>query len=151
MYSTALGEAIGRQHCLALILIAIFTGCCGRRVDLPPIADVSGIVTLDGAPLPNASVQFIPDAAKGTQGAPAVGFTDATGKYELVTATVEGAIVGHHQIRVEARAAPKNEMDTLPPLLTPERYVNPATSGLTAEVKAGENNVIDLPLTSSPQ
>jgi hypothetical protein len=130
--------------------LAALYGCCGRNVDLPPIADVSGTVTLDGAPIAGASVQFIPDAAKGTQGAPAVGFTDAAGKYELVTATVEGAIVGHHQIRVEARAAPKNEMDTLPPLLTPQRYANPATSGLTAEVKAGESNVVDLPLTSSP-
>lgn len=139
-----------RARRLELWFVVMLAGCCGRRVDLPPIADVSGTVTLDGAPLPNASVQFIPDAAKGTQGAPAVGFTDAAGKYELVTATVEGAIVGHHQIRVEARAAPKNEMDTLPPLITPQRYSNPATSGLTAEVKAGENNVVDLTLSSSP-
>jgi hypothetical protein len=46
----------------ALLLFAALAGCCGRRVDLPPIADVSGTVTLDGAPVPNASVRFIPDA-----------------------------------------------------------------------------------------
>jgi hypothetical protein len=139
---------IGWSLWLALCLVT--TGCCGRRVDLPPTARVEGTVTLDGAAVSNASVQFVPDQSKGTTGAPAVGFTNAEGKYELVTATVNGAIVGHHKIRVEARAAPKNEMDTLPPLITPERYANEATSGLTAEVKAGEQNVVDLSLTKSP-
>ena len=96
-------------------------------------------------------MQFIPDPSQGTQGAPAVGFTNDQGEYELVTATVKGAIVGHHKIRVEARAEPKDETDTFPPLLTPDRYANEATSGLTAEVKAGEHNVVNLPLTKLPQ
>jgi hypothetical protein len=135
---------------LLLAATALLTACCGYRPDLPPTERVTGTVTLDGAPVPNARVQFVPDNSKGTEGAMAAGTTDADGRYELVTATVKGAIVGHHQVSVEARAQPKDEYDTLPELLTPARYSDHNSSALVAEVKAGEKNVVDLPLTSQP-
>ena len=129
--------------------IVVTIGCFGQRVDLPPTASTSGTVTLDGQPLAGAHVQFVPDASQGSAGAVAVGFTDASGRYDLVTATVEGAIIGHHKVSIEARAAPKDEMDTLPELLTPAYYGDPNASRLTAEVIEGENNVIDFALSSS--
>ncbi|MCA9267794.1 MAG: carboxypeptidase regulatory-like domain-containing protein [Planctomycetales bacterium] len=136
-----------RRLCLLAALVFL-SGCCGRHVDLPPTARVNGTVTLDGSPVAGAQVQFIPDASQGTTGAPAMGFTDDTGKFDLVTATVKGAIVGHHRVRVEARAAPKDEMDTLPALLTPAIYADETKTPLTAEVVAGKTNQIDLQLTS---
>ena len=135
---------------LNLLWICLLSGCWGYRPDLPPTEPVTGTVTLDGEPVAGARVQFVPDKSKGTEGAMASGVTDAQGEYELQTATVEGAIVGFHKISVEARAQPKDQYDTLPQLLTPERYADHNTSGLTAEVKAGEDNRVNLPLTSSP-
>ena len=134
---------------LALLPALAAAGC--RRVDLPPVADVSGLVTLDGEPLAGADVQFVPDASAGTEGAPGVGFTDESGRYELTTAKVRGAIIGRHKVRVEARGEPQSEWDSLPPLITPERYSDPETSGLAFDVTAGGANEINLELTTQPQ
>jgi len=131
------------------LVCLVLTGC-GGGPDLPPVAPVSGSVSIDGKPLPRGTVQFVPDASKGTNGAPAVGNINATGRYTLKTAGVEGAIVGHHKVRVEARQEPKNEMDTMPLSLIPEKYNDENASGLTFEVKAGQDNVCDLPLESGP-
>lgn len=143
-----------RRHLPKLILPVIASvfvlGCWGYRPDLPPTERVTGTVTLDGQPVAGARVQFVPDKSQGTEGAMASGVTDDQGEYELETATVKGAIVGFHKISVEARAQPKDQYDTLPELLTPQRYTDHNTSGLTAEVKEGEVNVVDLPLMSSP-
>jgi hypothetical protein len=128
------------------LMSVLLAGCWGYRPDLPPTARVSGTITLEGAPLGSANVQFVPDTAQGTSGPPAVGFTDAQGKYELKTAGGAGAVVGKHKVRIEARAAPKDAADTLPALLHHERYLNPETSELTADVKAGEQNVADFKL-----
>ncbi len=121
---------------------------CGRGPNLPPTARVDGTVTLDGNPLPRGTVQFIPDPEQGTAGTPAVGNIGGDGRYTLRTAGAQGAIVGHHRVRVEARAEPKNEMDTWPPSLIPERYNHEQTSGLIFEVTAGGRNEIDIELTS---
>ena len=79
-----------------------------------------------------------------------MGLINSEGRYTLKTAGVEGALVGHHKVRVEARQQPKNEMDTWPPSLIPEKYSNEKTSGLAFEVKGGTRNVCDLDLRSRP-
>jgi hypothetical protein len=123
---------------------------CGYKPDLPPTAEVSGTVTLDGQPLPGAMVQFVPDAQKGARGAAGVAASDEKGHFDVTTAGVKGALVGAHKIRVEARARPKDETDTLPPSLIPAKYNNPNTSGLRADVQADQKNVVNLPLKSEP-
>jgi hypothetical protein len=137
---------------LAVLVLLAVTGSfmvgCGGGPKLPPLAPASGVVTLDGAPLAGASLQFQPVAGKGAAGPTGVAFTDDKGHFEVTTATVKGAVVGSHRIAVTARKPPKNEKDTLPPSLIPERYNNAATSKLTAEVKAGDKNEINLALQS---
>jgi hypothetical protein len=123
---------------------------CGYKPDLPPTAEVSGTVTLDGSPLARAIIQFTPDAKKGTKGPTGVAASDDQGHFEVTTAGVKGALVGHHKISVHARKAPKDSTDTMPPSLIPATYNNSATSGLSREVKTGEKNVVDLPLRSDP-
>lgn len=124
---------------------------CGGGPDLPPVAEVSGVVTLDGNPLPRGTIQFVPDKSKGTEGATAVGTIGPDGRYTLKTAGVEGAIVGFHKVGVRAlQEEPEDETAPPPPPLIPPRYFNPDTSGLTAEVKADQDNVIDFPLKSKP-
>jgi hypothetical protein len=134
--------------CLAcLILLG-----CGRRADLPPVAKVSGVVTLDGKPLPRGTIQFVPDASKGAEGPTAVGTIDPQGHYRLKTAGTDGAIVGFHRVGVYAlQQEPEDETAPPPPPLIPPKYFNPETSGLTAEVKAGQDNQLDFPLRSRPQ
>lgn len=134
--------------CLACLILP----GCRRRPDLPPVAKVSGVVTLDGKPLPRGTIQFVPDASKGTEGPTAVGTIDSEGHYRLKTAGVEGAIVGFHKVGVYAlKQEPADETAPPPPPLIPPKYFNPETSGLRAEVIAGQENEIDFPLRSGPQ
>ena len=81
---------------------------------------------------------------------PAVGTIGPDGSYELETAGVKGALVGFHKIRIVSQELAKDETDTMPASLIPDRYNRPKTSGLTEEVKAGDGNLIDLKLTTNP-
>jgi hypothetical protein len=124
---------------------------CGGGPDLPPVADVSGVVTIDGKPLPRGTIQFVPDESKGPGGATAVGRIGSDGRYTLKTAGVEGAIVGFHKVGVHALGEePKDETAPPPRPIIPSRYFDPDTSGLTAEVKAGQQNERNFRLKSKP-
>ncbi|HOM17497.1 MAG TPA: hypothetical protein PLQ00_09220, partial [Thermoguttaceae bacterium] len=57
----------------AIVFVGFLAGCGGSGAKLPPLASVSGKVTLDGNPLPRGTVTFIPDESKGTKGPTAVG------------------------------------------------------------------------------
>lgn len=131
-------------------LVAVGLCGCNGGPDLPPVQQVTGTVTLDGVPLTRGDIQFEPDASAGAKGASAVGTIDDKGHYELTTAGVKGAIIGHHIVTVTSRAVPRDETDTLPKSLIPEKYSMPDQSGLKQEVKAGEPNVIDIQLTAKP-
>lgn len=130
-----------------VVCLLLLSGCSGPA-DAPPFAPVTGIVSLDGKPLTRGKVYFLPDKEKGTKGPMAIGEIQPDGTYTLKSASGEGAMVGHHRVRVEARAEPKDQNDTQPPYIIPARYDNPQTSKLTAEVKAEQENVVPLDLTS---
>jgi hypothetical protein len=145
------------SHCLKraattiLIAIAVSTSPgCGGGPKLPQRAKVTGLVTLDGKALPTGMVTFVPDRSRGTSGPPAVGGIDSTGHYQLTTdrqSEGDGAVVGFHLVRVFANE-PGDPMHSVTASLIPQQYNNEATSGLRFEVKAGVDNVIDLPLKS---
>lgn len=87
-----------RAFVLLVLLTAI--GCGGKPYQL---AQVSGKVTLDGVPLPNASVTFVPMASKENQnpGPTAQGKTDAGGRFKLdVDPATPGAVVGKCRIYI---------------------------------------------------
>lgn len=138
---------------VSFALVAI-SGCGSSGPELPPRAKVHGRVTLDGkalAPGAIGSVTFVPDGSRGTTGPPAVGGIDANGSYELSTdrqSEGDGAVVGFHQVRIRAREPAKDAMQSMTPSLIPERYEDEKTSGFKFEVKADQENVFDLPLTS---
>ncbi len=134
-------------RCTWLIVIAVGIVGCDRGPQLPPMQRVTGTVKIDGAPLPRGEIQFEPSS---TKGASAVGTIDANGQYELITAGVKGAIIGSHIVTVSARAVPRDETDTFPKSLIPEKYSQPLESGLKKEVTSGAANVIDIELSSQP-
>ena len=83
---------------LCAALVAVAAGCGGEK-----LAPVSGVVTLDGAPLADASVTFQPVAQGGIDaGSGSYAKTDAEGRYTLRTVTGDrrGAVVGKHVVRI---------------------------------------------------
>jgi hypothetical protein len=86
---------------LAAGLLLLAAGCGGA--DGYSSAPVSGVVTLNGAPLAGASIVFQP-AAEGNPGPPSSAETDTDGSFTLSFATgKEGAVVGQHVIYVSTR------------------------------------------------
>lgn len=89
-------------HASALMLASlILSGCGGAEVD-PGFAVVpaQGVVMQNGAPLPNATISFIPaqQLAPGYYGCG--GVTDAEGKFTLTVGTQEGAVPGSYKVIV---------------------------------------------------
>jgi len=134
--------------CGLVLLACVMAAGCGHKPDLPPMEKVSGTVTLDGTPLGRGTVQFVPDESRGTNGPPGVGHIDENGHYEIITAGVEGAVVGHHKIGVKAEGEYDETKISMGPSLIPRQYNNPDASRLTAEVKEGQKNDIPLRLTT---
>jgi hypothetical protein len=108
------------------------------------LAPVEGIVTLDGAPVSEAGLIFMPTDS--TLGPPASGATDADGKFTLTTANQPGAVIGEHRVAIA-----KTEVTAIPqrrglPLyktkeVVPAKYASVDTSGLTAVVEDDDNAV----------
>jgi len=65
----------------------------------PSLVPVTGIVTLDGQPLKDATIEFVPETGWGS-----LGKTDETGLYELrYRAREDGALPGKHRVRISTR------------------------------------------------
>jgi hypothetical protein len=111
----------------------------GRPVS-PRMAKVTGTITVDGVPLANAVVSFLPE-----KGQLAVGTTDAQGKFSLSTFEEnDGALPGRYRVAIAGQAGPANRQpagqNDPPPAAKsaiPSRFTDPNTSGLMAEIKDG--------------
>lgn len=75
-------------------LLTLSAGCGGG----PQFAAVEGVVTLDGKPLVDVEVQFIPDPTQGASGPPASAYTDKDGRYRIEATAKAGAVVGKHRV-----------------------------------------------------
>jgi hypothetical protein len=109
------------------------------RGNLPPLGSVSGTVKLDGKPLANATIRFIPLDDSGRMdrkgASAALGLTDDSGHYRLIyVKDIMGAAVG--QSRVEIQARDDSGRDRV------RREFN-AQSTLQREVKSG-SQVLDF-------
>jgi len=117
-----------RALCNAVVcfgLVASLTACGGGGSDAPDLGQVTGKITLDGAPLADASVTFMPEKVRASAAT-----TDSEGKYELIYIRDEkGAAIGNHKVTVSKL---KDEKETIP-----EKYSG--ETELTADVKAGAN------------
>jgi hypothetical protein len=115
----------------ALLSALLLNGCGSRGLEL---GSVTGMVTLDNQPLPEATVEFQP-----ALGSPSESITDRSGTYTLrYTAKRKGAMLGTHHVRItlSTRTDVQGQKIDVPQLL-PARYNR--HSELTAEVKPGSN------------
>lgn len=122
---------------VATIMVLLLTtpGCGGGS----GTGAVSGVVTLNGAPLPAARVRFQPEAG----GPPSSGLTDDAGRYELrLSRSQVGAVTGEHLVEITTFRAANPDADPPSPAQPerlPHRYN--VASELKATVQPGSNTV----------
>jgi hypothetical protein len=153
----------------ALALGAFLGAGCTGSAAKPKTVKVTGKVTYKGAPVQSASVAFLGDGTI----APALGRTDAEGRFELTTSDPgDGAVPGVHKVTVSkvvstaktsaaTGAASMEEMakkaadrgnkvpsaeDSGPTSLLPEKYSQASSSDLSFEVKAAGTNDFTIEL-----
>jgi hypothetical protein len=121
---------------LCVVLFGSALAGCGGGPAGPELGAVSGKVTLDGQPLPNATVVFQPD-----NGRASTATTDASGNYALqFSADEQGAVVGKHTVRILTYEAPFDDQGKPAPGApekVPTKY-NTETQ-LKVEVTSGSN------------
>jgi len=148
-----------------LLSLAVVLGC-GGEPDKIKVIPVTGTVTLDGKPLEEATVTFLPQTA---QGVAAAATTDKNGHYVLQTAGAHrpGAAPGQYTVTImkievkplrtqeESFAQAKSQGANAMPLptteskqLLPAKYRNPALSGFTATVSDSGKNSFDFDVKS---
>lgn len=144
---------------------------CSRGRQYPPTHSVSGFVTVEGQPVAEALVSFLPVDGQN----PANGVTDASGRYELTSFTRgDGAMEGSFRVTIvkyekevedePAASAEKpaaeeadsgetgnegyvpagmlvSQYDTGPKNLLPKQYADQQKTPLTAAVRAEENSI----------
>src|SRR5437899_202900 len=125
------------------------TGCeSGPKYELND--KVEGVVTIDGIPLPNVAVQFIPQGESGTkkvalQAPLSQGQTDEKGHFDLICSDKPGAVIGKHKVVIlpgrgrgddrDAAVAPEGQAQAgkrIPPV--PEQYKIAGTTPAAVEV-----------------
>ncbi len=142
---------------VAAAAVLTLVPACGPR----PIKTegVTGVVTLDGAPLANATVTFVP--TEGSTGVAAAGVTNEKGEYKLQTllgAADAGTTPGKYAVsfscydEVETGETRTDEDGEEVPIteevnVLPTKYNDAATSGFEADVVDGKNT-FNFDLTS---
>ena len=137
-----------RRSALLASLAVLAAGCGSGQ-----FAPVSGRVTLDGQPLPNAAVTFQPVVTPGNPnpGPGSGGFTDADGRYtlKLIGTETRGAVVGKHKVRISLVPPKEDPADDRPKRFKqlPAKYSGKDTKQ-EYDVPAGGTESADFPLTS---
>ncbi len=81
-------------------LLALLPAGCGSDGGTPvTLAEAGGVVTFKGAPLPDATVAFIPE-----EGPIATGVTDLSGRFKLMTGSRSGVAIGPCKVSISAYA-----------------------------------------------
>jgi hypothetical protein len=135
---------------MALGLLAL-AGCSGN----PSLGPVEGTLRMNGKPLANVQVEFLPEA----NGPRSTGVTDQDGHYTLTSNDQKpGAVLGSHRVLLydlqvyddKPAGHAKKDQDVTPVRSSriPVQYTNTASTPLKKEVHK-EPNTIDLEVTGS--
>jgi len=129
---------ITNRRCILLAALVLLVGCSQKTADYPDLGTVTGVVMLDGKPLPLASILFQPD-----EGRASYATTDQNGKYQLTyTADATGAKLGRHTVQITTyrpNTDPKDLDSPEYPEQLPAKYHT--KSELIVEVKPGKNDI----------
>jgi hypothetical protein len=134
-----------------LTFVAILAACigCPSRASVAP---VSGVITLDGKPLPNAHVAFQPTVSAGEKppGPGSYGNTDSSGAYSLrlMDNDEPGAVIGSHrvEIRLKTESDDRDPKSRPPAKNLPLRYNS--QSELQFKVEPGGSKAANFDLKS---
>jgi len=122
---------------MPLLGLIVCFGCSGSRDEnLPPTISVTGVVTYQGKPVPDASIMFYP-----TQGRkPATGKADASGKFELSTfGKNDGVLAGEHKVTVNAYETTSEGVSMKSAI--PVKYTTPSNTPLVVNVSESDNEI----------
>jgi hypothetical protein len=105
---------------ISIAFLAATTGCGDGR---PARVPVSGMVTIDGAPLARGNIKFVPE-----HGRPSSGHMDSDGRFTLTCYDgADGALPGKHRVQINAnRPISERKME----IFTPKHYADFRTSGI---------------------
>src|SRR5206468_6769755 len=97
------GRAAGPRVGLGMAAVVLALSGCAKGP--PPVTEVSGVVLLEGQPLPQAKVEFIPELSNFGAEMNSTAITDDQGRFTLTCAYKQqsGAVVGKHHVLVSER------------------------------------------------
>jgi hypothetical protein len=152
----------------ATALLVMSAAGCGSSTPAPETAPVSGVVKLDGSPVPDLRVSFVP--IDGTPGRGGWTKTDGDGRYDMRTPWIRSGLMGMSVTwleglppgryravvsrRIHADGSPMRDDET--PLESPAAetiaaaYSNEITGTLTADVTAA-GGTFDWDVKSVPR
>jgi len=125
---------------LQIVLAFIAVGC--SHSDNPKTYPVDGKVSYRGQPVTSGMIMLTPTES----GHAATGSLDKDGSFRLTTFEKnDGAVPGMYQVAIqvfpaEGAGLPGAEFGGKTPPV-PQKYASAASSGLTAEIKVGENHL----------
>jgi hypothetical protein len=140
-----------RVSASVLAALCLSAAGCGKQSP-PPVTEAGGVVLLNGNPLPNAQVQFVPDLSGFGAELNSTAITDEQGRFQLTCAKDQqaGAVVAKHRVVVtdapskyrgpsaEAQAGYASYVKTLKNRPIPEQYGSVGGTPLRVEVKADQ-------------
>lgn len=153
-----------RPHIDLTVLVCLVAPICGcGGSDQMECAQVTGSVTLDGEPLPTATILFRPDFGRAGRGKIENGIIVESSTYGIN----DGIVLGKHRIAVQAipevvpvtgsrieepvgsgrtiqpppSYAPSRSKARTNTVVIPKKYQDPEQSGLTAEITADGNEL----------
>ena len=127
---------------LAAAIALCCTSCLGARLNT-----VQGKVLYQGKPAKGALVVFYPKGNDGLKAIPATGVAAEDGSFTLSSGKEAGVVAGEYFVTITWPEEPKDptKISMEPPPPPPDRlkgrYANRDTSGLTATVKSGTNQL----------
>lgn len=151
---------VNKSVCTPLLFLVcgMLIGCGGGEGYSGPTGTVTGTVKLDGTPVSGPTKVAFINTEKGFT---AVGTTDSSGRFTLSSKGESQIPVGKYQVTVTSSAA--EDIDPAAAMEAslsgsgessssgsiPSKYASPGSSGLEFEVKEGDGNDFEIPVSSS--